>query len=175
MDLPIKDHPFFTYLPVWDKPGMLTGAEQTADFKTTELHKFSYVPDHFRRLLSLGTAETLTFPLSAPLRLSENQFSRSLAKIAYCTAVTRYGLQGFDRKTITDFILGNYPYAPFLVGGSTDAVLPSMPGLDHLIALAEIPINEVKTLLGFVRLFAKSGTAAEGMPIYTVVLGASVN
>jgi hypothetical protein len=53
------------------------------------------------------------------------------------------------------------------------APAPPMPSLDHLIALAEFPINETKTLLGFVRLFAKAGTAAEGMPIYTVVLGAS--
>lgn len=175
LELPIKDHPFFTYLPVWDKPGMLTESAPTSDFKTTELHQFQFVPDHFRKLLDLGETDALSFPITVPLRLSENQFSRALAKIAYCTALTRYGLNGFERKTIAGLILGSYPYAQYLVGSSTDAVLPPTAGVDHIVAMTEGVVQGVNIVIGFVRLFANSGIGQHGMPIYTVVIGAKTN
>jgi len=172
MELPVADHPYFTYLPVWRPPGMLTGAQPAADFGTEELHKFEFVPGHLRELLSLTETDTLNFPIPTPIRLDQYQFSRALAKIGYCTAVSRSGLSGFERATIVDFILGRYPYAQYLVGSTADAVAPPMPkNIDHAIALAEMPVAGRKMLIAFVRLFSNAGTATHGMPFYTVVIG----
>ncbi len=68
---------------------MLTGAPPTADFGTEELHRFEFVPAHFRKLLSLAETDSLNFQI--PIKLDQDQFSRALAKIAYCTAISRYG------------------------------------------------------------------------------------
>ena len=170
MELPIADHPYFTLLPVWKAPGMLTGAPPTADFGTEELHRFEFVPAHFRELLSLNENDILNFEI--PIKLDLNQFSRALAKIAYCMAICRYGLKGFERTTITEFVRGKYPFAPFLVGSTTKAVAPPMPNIDHAIGLTEFPVAGRNTVIAFVRLFAKTGTTTQGMPYYTVVIGA---
>lgn len=64
LELPIvADHPYFTFLPVWTPPGKLTSAQPKADFGTTELHQFGFVPAHFRELLHLSEADPLTFPI----------------------------------------------------------------------------------------------------------------
>jgi hypothetical protein len=171
MEFSIADHPYFTFLPVWKAPGILTGALPTADFGTEELHRFDFVPAHFRKLLSLTDSDSLRF--QTPIRLNQDQFSRALAKIAYCTAVSRYGLNGFERTTIADFILGKYPFAQYLVGGTTDAVPPPMPkNIDHAIALLETSVGQKNTVIAAVRLFANTGTGTYGMPMYTVVIGA---
>jgi hypothetical protein len=169
MELPIADHPYFTLLPVWKAPGMLTDASPTADFGTEEMHRYEFVPAHFRKLLSLNENDTFNFQL--PIKLDQNQFSRALAKIAYCTAICRYGLTGFERTMITEFIRGKYPFAQFLVGSTTEAVAPPMPNMDHAIGLTEVPISGRNTVVAFVRLFARTGTTAHGMPYYTVVVG----
>jgi hypothetical protein len=171
MEFLIGDHPYFTFLPVWKAPGMLTGASPTANFATEELHRFDFVPAHFRKLISLADTDSLSF--QAPIKLNEDQFSRALAKIAYCTAVSRYGLNGFERTTIVDFILGKYPFAQYLVGGRTDDVSPPMPkNIDHAIVLMEMSVSQKNTIIAMVRLFANTGTGTHGMPAYTVMIGA---
>jgi len=171
MEFSIEDHPYFTFLPVWKTPGMLTAASPTANFATEELHRFDFVPAHFGKLISLADTETLSF--QSPIKLNEDQFSRALAKIAYCTAVSRYGLNGFERTTIVDFILGKYPFAQYLVGGTTNDVAPPMAkNIDHVIALMETSVFEKNTIIAVVRLFANTGTGTHGMPAYTVVIGA---
>jgi HNH endonuclease len=171
LELPIKDHPYFTYLPVWSAPGKLTGAQPKADFGTTELHQFGFVPSHFRELLRLAETDALTFPVQAPIKLDETQFARALAKIAYCTAVTRYGLSGFDHSTIVDFILGRYKFSQYLMGGTSDEVPPPQAGIVHAILFSESVVNGEHVIVSFVRLFANAGIASHGMPVYTVVLG----
>jgi HNH endonuclease len=174
MEFSIGDHPYFTFLPVWKPPGILTGAPPTADFATQELHRFEFVPAHFRKLLSLTDADLLHF--QPPIKLDQDQFSRALAKIAYCTTISRYGLNGCERTTIVDFILGKYPFAQYLVGGTTDSVSPPMPkNIDHAIALIETVIGKRNTIIATVRLFANTGTGAYGMPTYTVVVGPRSN
>lgn len=103
--------------------------------------------------------------------MDENQFARALAKIAYCTALTRYGLNGFDRSTVVEFILGRYEFGQYLVGGTSETVPPPHPNVDHAIGLAETVINGEHLVVSFVRLFANAGTASHGMPVYTVVIG----
>jgi hypothetical protein len=150
---------------------MLVGAEPKADFGTTELHQFRFIPAHFRELLRLSETDALTFPLKAPIQLDENQLARALAKIAYCTAIARYGLDGFDRRTIVDFIRGLYEFSQYLVGGTSDEVAPPDAGIDHAIILAEKIINGQTIIVSYVRLFANAGIASHGMPVYTVIVG----
>jgi hypothetical protein len=154
---------------------MLSGAQPTADFGVKELHKFDFVPTHFsterfRKLLSLTETDTVNFQI--PIKLDHGQFSRALAKIAYCTAIARYGLKGFERKTIVDFILGKYPFGQFLVGGSIGVDPPTPKNIDHVVALWETQIAQIDSVVAFVRLFSNTGTAKHGMPYYTVVIGA---
>jgi hypothetical protein len=42
-------------------------------------------------------------------------FARALAKIAYCNAVLRYGLDGFRPLVLPDIILGRYPHVAHFV------------------------------------------------------------
>jgi hypothetical protein len=174
LELPIADHPYFTLLPVWNEPGILTGKIPSSDFGTEEFHRFEFVPKHFRELLSLAEADVLNFEL--PIKLDQDQFSRALAKIAYCEALARYGLDGFERTTIVEFILGRYPFAQYLVGGTAATVAPPMPkNIDHAIALFELLIGSRNFVIAAVRLFSNTGTPTHGMPWYTVVLGARLD
>jgi len=171
LEFPIKDHPYFTMLPVWGLPGMLTGATPAADFGTTELHRFEFVPKHFRKLLKLSNTDTLSFLLE--VKMDQDQFARAVAKIAYCEAIARFGLNGFERTTIVDFILGRYPFSQFLVGGTPQEVDPPMPKkVDHAILLIDAPQETGSIVIGQVRLFANTGTSTHGMPWYLVILGA---
>ena len=170
LEFAIEDHPYFTLLPVWKTPGMLAGEKPSADFGADELHRFDFVPKHFRELLSLTESDSLNFKV--PIKLDEDQFARALAKIAYCEAIGRYGLDGFERTTIIDFIFGKYPFAQHLVGGTTAVVPPPMPkNIDHAIMLYETPIESKNYVVAAVRLFANTGTPTHGMPWYLVVLG----
>jgi hypothetical protein len=171
LDLPIADHPYFTFLPVWTAPGMLTGAEPTADFGTKEFHRFEFVPKHFKQALELTESDSVI--LYVPdFELDQDQFSRALAKIAYCESIRRYGLDGVDRTRIIDFILGRYPFSHHLVGGTIDTVLPPTPKrIEHAIFLVKAPIAGRDNVIAVVRLFSNTGTPTHGMPIYTVIVG----
>jgi len=96
------------------------------------------------------------------------------AKIAYCGAVAKYGIDGFRAFVLPDIILGRYPWVPYLVGSDPDPPPPPHPpNMRHAIEIATTTERGgLRLLVALVRLFADSGTAEHGMPVYRVVVGA---
>jgi hypothetical protein len=99
-------------------------------------------------------------------------FARAIAKIAYCKAILKYGLDGFKPLALPDLILGRYPIIPYLVGSDRDEPPPpERAGVLHAVTPTNVTIGRLKYMTARIRLFAHSGTDASGMPFYEVVTG----
>jgi hypothetical protein len=100
-------------------------------------------------------------------------FARALAKIAYCNAVMRYGLDGFRPVMLPDIILGRYPNVAYFVGSDPTQPGPPYPrGQQHSVGLGDLTYKNLKLLTASIRLFGDSGAGDKGMPFYTVIVGA---
>jgi len=172
LHLPIQDHPYFLPMPIWGLPGILTGSQPSAQFPQEMAHLFHHIPPNIRETLKLTDGETA--PIMVPeIKIDSHKFARAMAKIAYCQAVIFYGLRGFRRLAITDLILGKHPLVPHFVGCETKEPPPPTPGKGlHMVDLRSVFIGRMTLIVGSVRLFAHSGTAEHGTPLYRVVVGA---
>jgi hypothetical protein len=168
----IPDHPYFTPMPVWGLPGLLTGALPSATFRDYKAHVFYWIPPNIRQTLNLrqGDIAELPFP---DFRIDHHSYARAIAKIAYCQAVAFYGLRGFRRLVLPDIILGRYPLVPYFVGSPLhNPDPPADPKIKHVVQLSVVNRGRLHLILGEVRLFANSGTSEHGPPTYYVVCGA---
>lgn len=176
-NLPIKDHPYFLAAPIWAQPGILRGVEPTEDFEGLFAHLYYHVPESIRDTLSLSDGEL------AEIRPDSSgdvkQFGRAIAKIAFCNAIGTLGIDGFDPLDLPDLILGKFPAISYYVGSLLQ--IPPPPtrlGPLHRIDLGWDWVCDPRTklwrryLISNIRLFATDGTDNEGMPVYTVVVGA---
>jgi len=172
IDLATDDHPFFLNMPIWRPAGVMRGAQISDGFG--EPSKFTYwnVPPTIRDTIGLKDGDIARIiDTSPPHNLSA--FARGLAKIAYCNAVIKYGLDGFRPLVTPDIILGKYPNVAYFVG--SDPTPPSPPykrGIQHSVGLGDIRFQNLKLLTATIRLFGDSGTKTRGMPFYTVIYGA---
>jgi hypothetical protein len=130
-----------------------------------------YVPPNINQTLGLSDQDQFEIVNQVkPHNL--NTFARGIAKVAYCTAVLRYGLDGFRPLVTPQIILGHYPHIPYLVGPAPSPHPPPSPrGQQHVIEFGDITYGRLKLLHARVRLFADSSSPDGGMPIYIVVLG----
>lgn len=170
-DFPILDHPYFTVLPAMQAPGIFLGETPSAEFRGCKAHAYYLFPDHLRDVLGLNPEESLRVRTRGELNF--RTFSRAIAKIAYCNAVCKFGLDGFRPLVMTDIILDKYPSVSYFVGASADE--PPPPGNEnvmHTVTFSTEGFERLKLLVASVRLFANSGTNDRGMPIYEVVVGA---
>jgi HNH endonuclease len=164
-------HPFFTILPVWGLPGIFRNVQQpSADFPPSLAHTYIFVPEDIGDQLRLKVGEIAQIKAAIPINLAT--FGRALAKIAYCQAIAHYGLRGFRPLVMPDLILGKYPCIPHFVGNQPGNPPPSDRSLLHQIGFRDATLGNQRLVLAVVRLFANSGTAENGMPIYNVVVGA---
>jgi hypothetical protein len=117
--VPIADHPFFVPMPVWGRPGLLTGKPPTIEFEHHKAHVFYSIPPNINQTLGLddGVLAEIPFP---EFRINNALYARGLAKIAYCDAVVRFGLHEFRSLVMPDLILGRYPCIPYFVGCKLD-------------------------------------------------------
>ena len=171
-DLPIADHPYFTAMPIWGLPGLLSGSEPRSTFEQESAHLYYYIPPNIKQTLNLRDGQLAEIK-PPDIRIDSHKFARAIAKIAYCQAVAVFGLRGFRRLIMPDLILGRYPFVPYFVG--CEMKVPPPPGSAkgvHFVDLRIVTIGRMKLIIGSVRLFAHSGTAEHGMPIYRVVVGA---
>ena len=172
LHLPIQDHPYFLPMPIWGLPGALTGALPSALFPQEMVHLFYNIPPNIRETLNLSDGEIAQIVVP-DLKIDSHKFARAMAKIAYCQAVIVYGLRGFRRLAITDIILGKYTCVPYFVGCETKNPPPPTGGKGlHMVDFRNVFIGGMALIVGSVRLFAHSGTADHGMPLYRVVVGA---
>src|SRR5207253_2739272 len=99
-------------------------------------------------------------------------FSRALAKIAYCNAVAVLGFGSFRPLWLVELILGRFPSAPYLVGGFGHDLQPPAAEIKslHYLQMSEAVSGRLRLLTMMLRLFANSGSAERGMPIYKIVV-----
>ena len=171
-EAPTSDAPYFTYMPIFSIPGIYSGAQPAKEFAVSEVHKYWWVPPNIRNVVGAKDGDVVDVP-DLDFRLQHELFARAIAKIAYCQAVARYGLDGFRRLVTPQLILGQYPFVPYFVGSSID--IPPPPGprtAKHGIVLHYTNIHRMNLLTASVRLYANSGTQEVGMPYYDVVIGA---
>ena len=172
MTVPIDDHPFFTPMPVWGLPGLMTAAAPTTVFPEYKAHVFYWLPPNIRKTLGLADGELAQLPFPE-FRINHEKYARAIAKIAYCQAVVRFGLRGFRPLMLPDLILGRYPYIPYFVGCPLDDQdPPSHPNVKHAIQLSTVARGQLRLILATVRLFSNSGTDKHGPPTYHVICGA---
>jgi hypothetical protein len=171
-DLATKDHPYFLNMPIWRPPGITIGAQMSEWFVGADYHKYWYLPPNLEAIIGANDAEiTRVMDTSPPVNFAT--FARGLAKIAYCDAVMRYGLDGFRPLAVPDIILGNYTCIAHFVGSESRLPLPPYrPGFPHSVAGGTITYGRLKLLTSIIRLFGDSGTKEHGMPFYMVIVGA---
>jgi hypothetical protein len=170
--VPIADHPFFTPMPVWGRPGLLLGKEPAIDFEHYKAHVFYSIPPNIKQTLDLedGVPAEIPFP---EFRINHQFYARGLAKIAYCDAVGRFGLHEFRSLAMQDLILGRYPCIPYFVGCRLDdPPPPTARDVAHVITVGPETVNGIKLLVSSIRLFANSGVEEHGPPVYEVIIGA---
>jgi len=172
IDLTTASHPYFLNLPIWRPPGFMIGKQISEGFGEPGKFTYWYVPPDIKSAIGLTDGEIArVIDTSPPHNLST--FARGLAKIAYCNAVMKYGLDGFRPLVIPDIVLGKYPNIAYFVG--SDPTLPSPPyrrGIEHSVGLGSITYSDTKFLTATIRLFGDSGAQDKGMPFYTVIYGA---
>jgi HNH endonuclease len=168
------DQPFALMLPIWDLPGIMRGDQPRLDFPVSNVRAYNFMPSTFRE--TLGLPDDAPDPLVhiASGEINNITFARAIAKIAYCGAVAKYGITGIQPSVLPDIILGRYPFVPHFVGSDPDPPPPPHPrNMRHVIEIATATERGgLRLLVALVRLFAHSGTAEHGMPVYRVVVGA---
>jgi hypothetical protein len=151
---------------------LLKGKLPAREFEHHKAHVFYWLPPNIRETLGLedGVLAEIPFP---EFRINHERFARAIAKIAYCQAVTQFGLHGFRRLVLPDLILGRYPCIPYFVGCKLeDPPPPSERSALHVIEVGLEEVNGLQLVIATVRLFANSGVRDHGPPIYEVVVGA---
>lgn len=170
-DLAPKDHPYFLHMPVWRPPGIMRGILPSSDFGDAKAHVYYFVPKSISDALGLKHGEAAEIQDVTPMP-NLRTFARGIAKIAYCTAVAHYGLDGLRTLALPDIILGRYANIPYFVGSDRDDPPPPDPsGILHKVTHTNVTIGGLKYSTVRFRLFAHSGTERNGMPIYEVVVG----
>ncbi len=172
VDLSPAEHPYFLNMPMWDPPGLIrTGGKITDGFNNYRTDVFWHVPQNIRQ--TLGLSDDVDAKIINDLRPHNlSTFARAIAKIAYCTAVIKYGLDGFRPLVTTQIILGNYPHVPYFVGPLPAPHGPPAPrGQQHTVEFGTLTYERLKLMYANIRLFADSSAPQGGMPRYQVIFG----
>jgi hypothetical protein len=98
--VPIADHPFFTPMPVWGRPGLLTGKLPTAEFEHYKAHVFYSVPPNIKQTLALsnGALAELPFP---EFRIDHNLYARGIGRPIRLTQVPQVGTPGPNSRSLS--------------------------------------------------------------------------
>jgi hypothetical protein len=171
VDLATENHPYFLKMPIWRPPGFMIGKQISDGFGDAGRFTYWYVPPNLRDVIGLRDGDvTRIIDTSRSHNLSA--FARGLARIGYCNAVMKYGLDGFRPLATPDIILGTYPDIAYFVGSDPTPPSPPYPrGVQHSVALGSIIYSDTKFLTATIRLFGDSGANDRGMPLYTVIYG----
>lgn len=110
--IPIEDFPFIWTMPVYEYPGILLN-------KKPEETQIGIVRGNvddasFQKLLKLPGVKSITFESS---QVNPWTFARWIAKIGYCYAVARLGLEKVKASPLVDMIRNGSQYPNYLVGG----------------------------------------------------------
>ena len=171
VDLATENHPYFLNMPIWRPPGFMIGNQISDGFGNPGKFTYWYVPPNLRDVIGLRDGDVAgIIDTSTPHNLGT--FAKRVAKIAYCNAVMKYGLDGFRPLVTPDIILGRYSNIAYFVGSDPTAPSPPYPrGVQHSVGLGSITYSNTKFQTATIRLFGDSGANDKGMPFYTVIYG----
>jgi hypothetical protein len=171
VDLATENHPYFLNMPIWRPPGFMIGKQISDGFGDAGRFTYWYVPPNLRDVIGLRDGDVARI-IDTSRSHNLSAFARGLARIGYCNAVMKYGLDGFRPLATPDIILGRYPNIAYFVGSDPTPPSPPYPrGVQHSVALGSIIYSNTKFLTATIRLFGDSGANDRGMPFYTVIYG----
>jgi hypothetical protein len=163
-----KNLPYALCMPIWDVPGITVARPLSPDFEITQSHIYLFIPPDADEWMKEETAKLGVWPY-----INYATFARAIARIAFCQAVAKFGLEGFDHLDTPDLILGRYPYISHYVGVARDNPPPPDPRyVTHRVDIQPYSLPNRVYWMVSVRLFAHSGYKENGMPIYRVIVGA---
>lgn len=174
VELPVDKHPYSLAMPIWGNPGLLDRRKIDDPFPDVFAHIYHWKPPDLNR--ALGLPETADIKIWSSGGFRVDLFARGIAKIAYCHAVARFGLDGFRPILLPDLILGRCPALPYFVGVPMQN--PPAPerrlGALHQVVHSDLasPDGQFKLLHVAIRLFSGAASQDVGMPVYRVVVGA---
>ena len=164
---PAKEHPYFLMMPIWHLPGIALGKPPSSKFEIMQAHAYWYIPPGVQK-----EAEMEKTQVRAQGKINYTAFARAIARISFCTAVSHFGLEGFNHLDLPQLILGAYPHVPHYVGVMrTDPEPPDARNMMHKIDVQPCTYDSVEYWLISLRLFAHSGFQNSGMPIYRTIVG----
>jgi len=172
MNLPIEAHPFSLVLPIWGDAGFLRNATIEEHFPEPLWNSYNFAPDNLAQTLNIKDQKEIL--VKQRTNVDTVLFARAIAKIAYCHAVLKFGLDGFRKLVLPDIVLGKCPAVSYFVGSPQITPAPRQEGVLHAMAFQEfrsIPGNTKLHIVG-IRLFANSASGNHGMPFYHVIVGA---
>ena len=92
--LPVQDHPFFVKLPIWAAPASLFGRSHKGSFPGLYWNQYDWLPANISQTLGLLPGELAKITIKHNLDVPT--FARVIAKIAYCSAIGRFGMGAID-------------------------------------------------------------------------------
>jgi HNH endonuclease len=162
-----KEQPYVLVMPIWNVPGIALSKQPTPDFETTQGHLYIFASNDVQKWIAVEGLKLGVWPY-----VNYPTFARAIARISFCQAVARFGLDGFNHLDLPALILGTYPNISHYVGVTRD--IPPPPDDRHVTHKVEIQPYNVGTQqywLVSLRLFAHSGYKENGMPIYRTIVG----
>lgn len=163
-----KEQPYVLLMPIWDVPGITLGKRPSPDFETTQSHVYLFTSPEVQRRIEVEGLKLGVWPY-----VNYQTFARAIARISFCQAVAKLGLDGFDHLDLPALILGRYPSPSHYVGVTRD--IPPAPDPRNVMHKAELStyyVNSKQYWMVSLRLFAHSGYRENGMPIYRTIVGA---
>lgn len=154
--VPPRDFPLYLPMPVLQPPGAVSGNTHASEMSA----KLSFIHLTGPSFEEVGRREGADF-VGARLIFSPEEFSRMLAKIAFCAGIFAMGLAPFTSSPIRDVILGKDRRVGHWVGSWGGEPMNEANGLHSMRIRASGSDIHV-----FLRLFAQFGA-----PEYHVVLG----
>jgi HNH endonuclease len=118
--VPVADYPTLWAMPIYEYPGILS-IKRPDETRFGILH--SHIDDaSFQKLLRAPGVKSITVTSGG---VDTWNFARWIAKIGYCYAVARLGVEKVKSSPLIDMILNGSHYPNYLIGGLNNLNLPS--------------------------------------------------
>jgi hypothetical protein len=152
--IPLKDFPTIWEMPIYEYPGILLN-KQPEETKFGVVH--ANIDDALiQKLVQLPGVKSIKATLG---RVNSWTFARWIAKIGYCYAVARLGLETVRSSPLVDMIINGSTYPNYLVGGFNNLDIISgnftlEPHTNEIfrVCLLDLTTNDKSYLAVYIRL-----------------------
>ena len=113
--VPVADFPTLWAMPIYEYPGIISNTKATETrFGMLYAHRDDASAQKRLRLLSLPGVKSISFASGG---VNTWIFARWIAKIGYCYAVARLGVENVKSSPLIDMIINGSQYPNYLIGG----------------------------------------------------------